>query len=372
MTNRDESLPEGNVIEGIALVTEVSKEQLNQRQIVDYAHHRKDFVEWLCHFGKKPKQAEGYAPDTAHRRAGDLDRFYRWWWNERGGYTTQIPTEAADQYLRELATQDISKTHKANTYKSLVCYWRWREIDWEPVLVFKANDAATQPRDYLKREERQLVREAALEWGSVPSYNSLTPKERDEWKNHLAMRYRMPAEEVGPKEFERANGFKYPSLVSASMDAALRPKEVYRACVSWVEAPNERLIIPSPQSTKSNENWEVALRADTTRYLERWLDERDLYERYHGTDRLWLTRHGNPYGTDALRPVMNRLREIAGLDAANRTLTWYAMRHSTGTYMTAEKGRNAAAAQLRHSSPTTTSKYDHGPIEERREALDAM
>ena len=40
--------------------------------------------------------------------------------------------------------------------------------------------------------------------------------------------------------------------------------------------------------------------------------------------------------------------------------------------MTKERGLAAAKAQLRHSNPMTTMKYDQVPVEDRREALDKM
>jgi hypothetical protein len=53
-------------------------------------------------------------------------------------------------------------------------------------------------------------------------------------------------------------------------------------------------------------------------------------------------------------------------------MSWYAIRHSTGTYMTREEGLAAAQAQLRHLSPESTMKYDQVPVEDRQDALDRM
>ena len=52
-------------------------------------------------------------------------------------------------------------------------------------------------------------------------------------------------------------------------------------------------------------------------------------------------------------------------------MSWYAIRHSVGTYMTREEDLAAARAQLRHRSVQTTMKYDAAPVEDRRDALDA-
>lgn len=53
-------------------------------------------------------------------------------------------------------------------------------------------------------------------------------------------------------------------------------------------------------------------------------------------------------------------------------MSWYAIRHSVGTYMTREEDLAAAQAQLRHKSPETTMRYDQTPVEDRRDALDKM
>jgi integrase len=106
--------------------------------------------------------------------------------------------------------------------------------------------------------------------------------------------------------------------------------------------------------------------------LATWIREGELYDRYENNDSLWLTRHGNPYSSSSLKYVLERLAEVAGIDTENRSLTWYSIRHSVGTYMAREEGLAAAQAQLRHSNPKTTMKYDNTPVEDRRDALDRM
>jgi site-specific recombinase XerD len=106
--------------------------------------------------------------------------------------------------------------------------------------------------------------------------------------------------------------------------------------------------------------------------LHRWIEQRENYEKYDGTDRLWLTRHGNPYESHSLKFVLERLCETAGIPTENRKMSWYSIRHSVGTYMAREEGLAAAQAQLRHKSVETTMKYDQVPVEDRRDALDRM
>lgn len=85
-----------------------------------------------------------------------------------------------------------------------------------------------------------------------------------------------------------------------------------------------------------------------------------------------MTRHGNPYQSQSLRYLLKRLCDIADIPSENRRMSWYAIRHSVGTYMTREEDLAAAQAQLRHRSEQTTMKYDQTPVEDRKDALNRM
>lgn len=251
--------------------------------------------------------------------------------------------------------------------------WRHHHLDeerWEPEMRFKTH--REQPRDFLFRDERGKIREAALEYGSIPSYNNVSPVERSRWKGYLAQRFGKPVSEVSKVDWERANGWKFPSLVWTSLDAGLRPIKVERANASWVDVENCVLRIPKEESSKNRDNWVVSLRERTATGLEQWLKERQIYEMYSETDALWLTREGNPYQSGSLKYLLERLCEIAGIETEERSMSWYAIRHSVGTYMAHEGSLGAAQAQLRHQSSQTTMKYDQAPIEERRDVLERI
>ncbi|ELZ25912.1 tyrosine-type recombinase/integrase [Natrinema limicola] len=368
---------EAHKIEGIPLVPEPSRNWLNRRQLIDYRHLREELLNWMLHLGKDPEQAKGYAHETVRRRAYDLDRFYRWVWETDQTYTSHVTHDHADQYCRELAYSDESATYKTNIQKALKMLFRWRQSEfnddlWEPELTFSDTSSASQPKDFLSREERRQIREAALEYGSVPNYNSLSPEQRRKWKRYLAHSLRKPMSEIAADDFKRANGFKVPSLVWTALDTGLRPIEVERAKISWVDTENAVLRIPAEEAAKNNEHWIVSLQQRTAEMLYRWLDERELYSQYGETDSLWLTREGNPYRSHSLKYLLNRLCEIAGIPTENRQISWYVIRHSVGTYMTREEGLAAAQIQLRHRSERTTMKYDQAPVEDRRAALERM
>jgi len=198
------------------------------------------------------------------------------------------------------------------------------------------------------------------------------PAERDRWKAYLAQRFGRSKEEVEPVDWERANGWKIPSLVWTSLDAGLRPIEIERATMSWVDTENEVLRIPKQESAKSKDNWIVSLQTQTSTFLARWLDERQTYPAYDDVATLWLTREANPYSSSSLRYVLRKLCRVADIKTETRQMSWYAIRHSVGTYMTREEDLAAAQAQLRHKSPETTMKYDQTPVEDRQDALNRM
>ena len=358
------------------VITHPAEAYLNPRQRQDYRSERESCLHWLLTRGKKPAEAVGYAEGTVKPRCYRMDRFYRFVWEREGGYTTNLSHDHADAWMDHLAQRDVSATHKQNCQKSLAMLYKWLHHErglgeWEPPFRF-SSDSSTQPRDYLTRDERKAIRDAALEYGSVPSYNNLTPSARDRWKQYLAQRFEKPKAEVTPKDWDRANGWKIPSLIWTMLDAGLRPVEVERASLSWVDCDNSLLRIPKEDSAKTREHWVVGVTDRTAEHLSKWCQQRRNYAQYDDTDLLWLTREGNPYGSSALRSVLQRLCDIAGIDTEHRQMSAYTIRHSVGTFMTREEDLAAAQAQLRHRSPQTTMKYDSAPPEARRRALDRM
>jgi len=363
-------------LEGIRVIPDPTAELLNPRQYVDYEAHREEFLRWSLGVGKDPERGKGYSAHTVKGRAYRVDKFYRWVWNEFDGYTTNVTHERADAFLKRLAYEERSDTDRANFLKALKMLFKWRQFEhgfdeWEPAISF-SNSGGTSARDYLTRDERSKIREAALEYGSVPGYNNLSPEERDCWKVHLAQRFEKPKSEVTPSDWDRANGWKIPSLVWVSLDTGLRPIEVERATTRWCDIENGVLRIPKEESSKNRDNWVVSLQDRTASILERWVHQRDPYLDYKDTDALWLTREGNPYSSQSLRYLLLNLCDIADIPTENRRMSWYAIRHSVGTYMTREEDLAAAQTQLRHKSPETTMKYDQTPVEDRRDALDRM
>lgn len=359
-----------------AVVPKEAAERLSDKQEFDYRNHREDFARWLLVFGKQPENIVGYSKATAKRTMYRVGYFERWAWEQAGEYVAYPPHEAADAYMEELAYSDYSASHKAACQHGLKRYFRWRasEFDhdeWEPTHTF-STDNSNQPRDYLTVEERHRIRQAALEYGDMPYYQNYSSDERERMKPHIADRVGKPARSVSREDWNELTSWKFTSLVWVSLDTGLRPVEVKRATTKWVDTDNAALRIPADESSKNRDNWIVSLREDTAKAVGRWIEERAHMPMYDDTDALWLTQKGNRYKPQSLRRLLHRLCDRAGMEYGNRQMSWYAIRHSVGTYMTREEDLAAAQAQLRHKTPETTMKYDAAPVSDRRDALDRM
>jgi integrase len=283
---------------------------LNPRQYQDYQDHREDFLNWLLVFGKNPSKAEGYSKAVVKNTGYRTDQFARWVW-KKNGYTTNFTHELADAYIRYLAGEESSNSHKDKCVKAIKRLFKWDSYEkggetWNSEITF-SEDQSNQPQDYLTEQERKQIREAALEYGSIPAYNTVSPEERSQWKTYLSQRFGKPKSEIGLEDWDRANGWKIPSIVWVSLDSGLRPIEVERATTQWVDLENGVLRIPKEESSKNRENWIVGLREQTTKALARWLEQRENYPHYAESNNIWLTREGNPYNSHSLSYLLEQL-----------------------------------------------------------------
>jgi len=359
-----------------SLVPQDATEYLSDKQEFDYENKREKLAKWLLVFGKRPESITGYSPHTAKRTMYRIGYFERWAWEREGEYVAFPSHDHADAYLEELAYADYSASHKAGCQQALKRYYRWRAYEydheeWEPKHTF-STDSTNQPRDYLSVEERQRIRQEALEYGDLPYYQNYTSEERERMKPYMADRVDKPTDMVARDDWNGLTSWKFTSMVWTSLDTGLRPIEVNRATTQWVDTDNAVLRIPADESSKNRDNWVVSVREETAEALDEWLTERSHVPMYDDTDALWLTQKENRYKSQSLRRLIRRLCDHAGIEYGNRKMSWYSIRHSVGTYMTREEDLAAAQAQLRHKSPETTMKYDAAPVSDRRDALDRM
>lgn len=342
----------------------------------DYREFKQDYLNWLAAMGKNPHRRRGYADTTLEQISIKTDQIFRWLWDTEGHYTLQFGPEEADALMKEYALYDYSDANLLNFEKCIKRYFNYlnfekgKDYEWE--CEVQLSEKQRTERDYLRRDEFAPLYHAALDHGSVPHPNQVTPEERDRIKAHLAQRFEKPKEDVTPEDFERANSYKIASLVGVTLDTGLRPIEVTRAVVTWVNLHDNTLDIPSDEATKSDNDWKCRLSDRTMRALRRWLDERKRYEKYEGTDALWLNRRGNTYESRTLNYLLDQLVEASSIEPAGRDLTWYSLRHGVATVWANEQGLQHAREQLRHEKVETTMRYVHSSSDERGEMANSV
>jgi integrase len=360
------------------LVSEETLDALDDqhaRARVDYKGWKRAFLEWLHFEGKDPERLRGYADTTVRKTSYNTDQIMRWLWNRRG-YTTEFSTDDADELMREMGRyssySDAHLNSFVKTIKRIFSYYnteKGEEIEWDCQLHL--HEPKVTNRDYFKRDEFCPLYEASLEHGAVRNYHSCTPEERAKVKGHLAQRFEKPKGQIGPSDFERANTFKTPSIVATSLDCGLRPVEVGRARVDWVNFDDRTLDIPKEQSSKNKDNWKCVLSERSIRSLNNWIDERSRYNKYGGREELWLNRVGNPLDSKALNYLLNQLIESAGIRPAGRDLSWYSIRHGVATLWADEEDIHHAREQLRHRSIETTLGYAHSDASRRHNTVNS-
>ena len=361
----------------ITLIPQSGDAKLTDKEYVDYWSYRKKLLSYLLKLGKSEEKAQGYSPYTVYSDTYRQTTFDEWVWERHDGYHVPPDQDDATAYLEKVAFSDRTQTDKGKIQEMLRRYskflqYQYGQDAWEFEYSFNGSGGNHQPADFLTVDERQKIRQAALNKGSIPAYNQLTAAERKEWSGYVAQELDKPFDDVGREDWEKIDGWKITSLVWTSLDAGLRPVEVGRAKTSWVDIENQVLRIPKEESSKNEGNWLVSLTERTVMALDRWLQERSIRDRYEDTDKVWLTMRENPYGSQSLARLLRTLCEDAGIDTEDRQMSWYSIRHSVGTLMTKERDLAATKAQLRHKSPKTTMKYDQVPVEDRRDALDRM
>lgn len=76
--------------------------------------------------------------------------------------------------------------------------------------------------------------------------------------------------------------------------------------------------------------------------------------------------------SSSLKRLIQSVWKEAGIETENRKISWYSIRHSVGTSMTADRDLASTKERLRHKRAETTMKYEGVPVEDRSESLTRM
>lgn len=361
-------------------------DSLGQRRTTDFFAEMNAFFEWMLTRGVDPnaRNPTGYESSTAANNLQRLGRTLPYLWKKHGGYTLIVTNDLADWYVEQLEDDEITKDsgeqYAESTKRKHACalfaYKRWRADQrggdaWRPHTLFDNEPREKPMADPITLNERKTLREAVLEYQTVTKYNNCTPAERDRIRGLLAQRLGKPKEAVTPADWEKENRcWKYPSLFHVTLDTALRPIEIERAKVGWVNLEANRLEIPKDESVKNDACWETPFKSRTGVSLDNWMKQRAADPAYDDTDLLWLTREGNTFTSG---PLGNRLRSLmadADIAIAGRDISWYSLRHSLATHLaTVTTNIEEIRRQLRHKRIESTLRYIHPPDETVRDHL---
>lgn len=356
--------------------------QLNSRQRTVYSAKLARFVEYLHEKGKDPKKDIGYSESAIKERIYRFQRAVKWLWNLNEP-ATEITVDDADE-INEALQEDrfcrvdgepFDEGSKRKFNDVLKNWFEFQGTDWQPEYEFSDTSPKKENKpDPFTKRELKLLWETSLTYKTIPSYNNLTPAERDRWKAHIAQELGKPKEEVRPADWDRINNdWKIPSLIRTARSHGWRPDLVARMDVDWYDPDTQVIYIPEGEAPKNEASWRVDLTDEGALALENWLEQRELMDLYDSRDEIWLNREGNPYDSATLNALLRNLMEEAGIETRGRKLVWYSFRHSVGTYVFAEtKSLKLVAEQLRQKSRASAERYVHPVPEVKRDAANIM
>lgn len=367
-------------------ITDALKDELGgQAPVVE--QHLSEFYDWMLTKGKNPKRHKPLAESTSENYHDRIDQIYRFILNRMSPPDIRALThEQADQIVEWLDLDEVQKQEGGDFSESgkrkftnvLQKYFKWQhECDaktemWEPRITF--NDGEHESADKLNFEERWLVREAAMNYGSLPSYHGTDSEERDQINGLIAQRLGKPKDEITSKDWTRADSStKIGSLIAVTLETGMIPIEIAEARLDWYDEQRNILKIPNEYAAKDRPTEELPVTDDTGEQMSQWIQERRHYEKYDGSNRIWLNEHANPYNSKNLCYLVRQLCEEAGIEHEHRKIVWYSLRHNLGQSIEEEEDLSEARDQLRHEHLSTTKEiYGKSTVESRRHTLEKV
>lgn len=346
--------------------------RLGQKRETLFRNRLAEFEVYLQTKAKDPLKEDGYAEKSIPTRISRVVAVIDWIWNKHG-VSLSISTEQADEAMKALKTNDLTRidgqpfsgNSKRKMGNALENWFQLHETDYSVKVSFDESGEASEQADPFTKNEIDRLWEAALDYKTIPSYNNLSPDERDRWRKHLAQELGKPQDQVNPDDWKKVNtNWKIPSIVGTTKSAAWRPAFFERCEVDWYNPASQTIVVPAEHAVKTQKEWTQHLSDDAAFSLDRWLEQRSNIAKYDDSSKIWLTRKSNPYSSSSLNDLLDDLIDEAGINIRGRTLVWYSWRHTLGTYLYDEyRDLEIVAENLRHSNLSTAKDYVH-PTEE--------
>lgn len=368
----------------IRLMTETAKRQFDEPVLVGL--YRGQFAKWLLEEGIEEDDGSrtGHSVSGAKNTLYRLDQIQRYCLDQFGHDPTDIDSRDADQFADALLDdewltrtgRERSDDDKRKLLDTLEKYFEFLsetegQERWKA--RYKPQQNSYESYDDFKLAERFRLREAALEYGTLPAYSKVSAEQRTRIKRYLSQKVGKPMSDITPEDWKRnSTGLCEASLIWTALDLGLTPKEVGNATFSWFNLTSGTVNIPGDEESKDRQDEDLALLPDTVQLLREWRAEREHLDRYDDTDLIWLNQAGNPYSSGPLNRLIRQLCEEAGIATQHRKIAWYSIRHSLGHYLRSVGDLYEANDQLRHASLETTKTYSNTIVEERRESLEKI
>ena len=345
------------------------------------------FHEWLLDRGENPDRNKPMSATGAQNYLARVDQLYRFVL-EFGDLQTprRLTHTQADELISRLDEDDIltqsgnqySQSSKRKFANALQKYFEWLQDEgftrerWKPNVVF--TDGEHESADSLSFEERYQIREAALEYNSLPAYYETPPAERDRLDALVAQRVGKAKDEVTKRDWREADtSSKTGSLIAVTLETGMIPIEIKNASVEWYNPRQQVFVIPKEFAAKNRPSTELPVTNGTAEVLSEWLRERRHLAGYDGTNRIWLNQRGNPYTSGNLCYLVRQLCTAADIPIENRKIVWYSLRHNLGHTFEEIADVSATKDQLRHQYlETTKSIYGETATEKRRYTLEQI
>jgi hypothetical protein len=353
---------------------------LNYQQQVLYSDFRSDLIEYLRTKGQSPSRMIGYKQSGVRPRVRRIHQVFEYAWDQ-GRLVLELTPEIADAFVEGLRKDDVarnddgeySRGSKRKFVNALGTYFRFTETQWEPEIQFR-DDTPVEASDPLNKRGRERLMNASFEVRSPPNHSNVSPEERDQWNAHLAQFLEKPKEDVSPDDWKALEtSWKFPALVSTSLDAGWRAGMVRALKTEFVDLDNGQIVIPAEVALKNDQRWQNELSSRSTKMLRKWLAQRANKAKYDDSDKIWLNRKGNPCNSASLNDLLDSLTDEAGIEPRGRKITWHSIRHSTGMYVyDSERDVAIVAEILRHVSLESARKYAHPTPEAKTDVLEQI
>lgn len=346
-----------------------------------------EYHAWLRDCGENPSRNKSMSPSGAQNYHARIDQLYRFVLDFDDLQTERRLThEQADELIWRLDQDEIltqsgdaySESSKRKFANALQKYFEWLHDEdltaerWEPNVVF--TDGEPESADSLSFEERHEIREAALEYSSLPAYYETPAAERDRLNAVVAQRLGKPKDAVTKRDWKAADtSAKVGSLVAVTLETGMIPIEIQHASVDWYNPRKQVFVIPKEFAAKSRPTTELPLTDATAEVFSEWLRERRHLAAYDETTRNWLNQRGNPYTSGNLCYLVRQLCRDAGIHIEDRKIVWYSLRYNLGHTFEEIGDISATKDQLRNQYLETTKNiYGETATEKRRYTLEAI